>query len=237
MISVLDLHPGAQGAPYSRPKRNIVPISVDHIDACLPQTQCTQCGFPSCRAYAEALARGAADINRCPPGDTTTLQALAQLLGVEVKPLDTDYGRHRPRTRAVIDEAVCIGCRKCIDACPVDAIVGARKAMHSVIQLACSGCELCLAPCPVDCIDLVPAGINTGDRWPEYTREETEDWRRRYTRRRMRLAQPSSSPARQRAGGNKASSTVASRKAEIKAAVQRVQAKRGRAGSKPKRHP
>jgi electron transport complex protein RnfB len=208
-----------------------VPISIDHIDACLPQTQCTQCGYPCCRAYAEALARGEADINRCPPGGSATILALAQLLGVDVKPLDTDYGRHRPRTRAVIDEAVCIGCRKCIDACPVDAIVGARKVMHSVIQQACSGCELCLAPCPVDCIDLVPAGVTGGAVWLEYPGEETETWRQRHFLRQARLTQ-SSSLARQRAGVAKTSNAAAHRKAEIQAAVQRVQVKRRPSGGK-----
>ncbi len=201
-------------------------ISIDRVDACLPQTQCTQCGYPCCRAYAEAMARGEADINRCPPGDSATILALAQLLGVDAKPLDADYGRHRPRMRAVIDEAVCIGCRKCIDACPVDAIVGARKVMHSVIQQACSGCELCLAPCPVDCIDLVPAGIAGGTVWPEYPREQTEGWRHRYTQRQARLAQAAASPVLWRGGGIKTPGAAALRKAEIQAAVQRVKAKR-----------
>ena len=213
-----------------------MPISIDLIDACLPQTQCTQCGYPSCRAYAEALARAEADINRCPPGDSSTIQALAQLLGIDVKPLDTDYGRHRPRTRAVIDEAVCIGCRKCIDACPVDAIIGARKYMHSVIPQACSGCELCLAPCPVDCIDLVPVVIARGAIWPEYTLAETEQWRQRHFLRQTRLAM-SSSPARQRAREAKASGSAANRKAEIQAAVKRVKAKRQLAAGKAKPQP
>ena len=216
-------------------RESVVPISIDLIDACLPQTQCTQCGYPSCRAYAEALAGGEADINRCPPGDSTTLQALAQLLGVAVKPLDPDYGRHRPRMRAVIDEAVCIGCRKCIDACPVDAILGARKVMHSVIQQMCSGCELCLAPCPVDCIDLVPATIAGAGPWPEYRQEDTEAWRRHHTQRRGRLAQRVTA-ARQRSGAAPAAAAAA-RKAEIKAAVQRVQAKRRLADGKGKPHP
>ncbi len=200
-------------------------ISIDHIDACLPQTQCTQCGYPSCRAYAEALTRAEADINRCPPGGTPTLQALAHLLNVSLKPLDPGYGQHRPRTRAVIDEAVCIGCRKCIDACPVDAIVGARKFMHSVLQQACSGCELCLAPCPVDCIDLLPAVITGGAVWPEYPREETEGWRQRHAQRQVRLAQSSTS-ARPRKDEANASTAQSHRKAEIQAAVKRVKAKR-----------
>jgi electron transport complex protein RnfB len=206
-----------------------VTISIDHIDACLPQTQCTQCGYPCCRAYAEAMARGEADINRCPPGDSATILALAQRLGVDAKPLDTDYGQHRPRTRAVIDEAVCIGCRKCIDACPVDAIVGARKFMHSVIQQACSGCELCLAPCPVDCIIMVPSTV-AGDAslWPEYTRAETERWRQRaqarlarLERRRQRNAARSTPPVPPGSTDERLR-----RKAEIRAAVERVKQKR-----------
>ncbi len=128
----------------------------DRIDAWLPQTQCTQCGYPRCRAYAEAVACGAADINQCPPGGEATITALALLQQVHPKPLDPRYGQHLPRQLAVIDEAVCIGCRKCLDVCPVDAILGARKKMHTVLARDCSGCELCLPSCPVDCITMVP---------------------------------------------------------------------------------
>lgn len=204
--------------------KTLATISIDHIDACLPQTQCTQCGYPDCRAYAEALARGVADINRCPPGGTPTLQALAQLLNVELKPLDPVYGPRRPRLRAVIDEAVCIGCRKCIDACPVDAIVGARKFMHSVLQAVCSGCELCLAPCPVDCIDMLTTDITQGGVWPEYHQAETETWRLRHRQRQARLALSSAASPRQQKATT--STARADRKAEIQAAVLRVQAKR-----------
>lgn len=209
---------------------------IERIDACLPQTQCTQCGYPGCRAYAEAMARGETDINRCPPGDTTTLQALAQLLNVSVKPLDAICGTHRPRQRAVIDETVCIGCRKCIDACPVDAILGARKYMHTVLRQSCSGCELCLAPCPVDCIDMVPAGVSGGLIWPEYPAQDTEAWRHRYERRQQRLSR-SSSPAARAAAQGKPPDATARRKAEIEAAVQRVQAKRRHAAGKAKPPP
>ena len=125
------------------------------IDALLPQTQCTQCGYAGCRPYAEAIAAGEADIDRCPPGGDEGVARLAALLGRAPKPLDPAYGTYRAPQVAVIDEPACIGCTKCIQACPVDAIVGASKLMHTVIASWCTGCELCLPPCPVDCIDLV----------------------------------------------------------------------------------
>jgi electron transport complex protein RnfB len=128
----------------------------DRVDALLPQTQCTQCGYPGCRPYAEAIAAGEADINRCPPGGDDVIAALATLLGRGPVPLDPACGVHRPPRAAFIDEALCIGCVKCIDACPVDAIVGASKRMHTVLAAWCTGCELCLPPCPVDCIALRP---------------------------------------------------------------------------------
>jgi electron transport complex protein RnfB len=132
-------------------------ISVEAIDAVLPQTQCTQCGFTGCLPYAEAIAAGDADINRCPPGGDDVIRALSALTGLPYTPLDTTRGEHKPRLLAVIDEAVCIGCTICIQKCPVDAIVGAAKRMHTVIADECTGCELCVAPCPVDCIALIPA--------------------------------------------------------------------------------
>lgn len=126
------------------------------IDALLPQTQCTRCGYPTCRAYADAIATGEADIDRCPPGGADGVAALAALLDRATKPLDPHYGVEQPPLVAVIDEATCIGCTKCIQACPVDAIVGAAKRMHTVIADECTGCELCVPPCPVDCIAIVP---------------------------------------------------------------------------------
>jgi Na+-translocating ferredoxin:NAD+ oxidoreductase subunit B len=126
------------------------------IDALLPQTQCTQCGYEACRPYAEAIARGEADIDRCPPGGDEGIAKLAALLRRAAKPLDPAHGAYRPPQVALIDESLCIGCVKCIDACPVDAIVGASKQMHTVIAAWCTGCELCIPPCPVDCISLVP---------------------------------------------------------------------------------
>ncbi len=140
---------------------------VEQIDALLPQTQCGQCGYPGCRPYAEAIAAGDADINRCPPGGEATIENLADLLGVEPKPLDPEAGEEKPPEVAWIDEDVCIGCTKCIQACPVDAILGAPKQMHTILEDECTGCELCVDPCPVDCIHMVPL---EGDiehwKWP-----------------------------------------------------------------------
>jgi Na+-translocating ferredoxin:NAD+ oxidoreductase subunit B len=129
----------------------------ERIDALLPQTQCGQCHFAGCRPYAEAIAAGSADIDQCPPGGDAGVAALAQLLGRTPKPLNPAHGVATPRQVALIDEAVCIGCTKCIQFCPVDAILGAPQLMHSVLDDECTGCGLCLAPCPVDCISLQPA--------------------------------------------------------------------------------
>ena len=129
---------------------------VDRIDALLPQTQCEQCGYHGCRPYAEAIARGDAPINQCPPGGTAGIEKLAALLQRPALPLNSEYGVEKPRTLARIVEADCIGCTKCIQVCPVDAIVGASKLMHTVIADDCTGCELCVPACPVDCIVLLP---------------------------------------------------------------------------------
>ena len=128
---------------------------VDRLDAVLPQTQCGQCGYPGCRPYAQAIAAGEADINQCPPGGEAGVQALAAVVGVAPKPLDPSHGVTKDAQVARIREAECIGCFKCIAACPVDAIIGAPKFLHVVVEDLCTGCELCVAPCPVDCIDLV----------------------------------------------------------------------------------
>jgi len=127
----------------------------DQINAILPQTQCGQCNYPGCRPYAEAIAAGEAGINQCPPGGEAGIQALAGLLGIEALPLNPANGVEKPKTVAVIDESICIGCTLCILACPVDAIVGSAKLMHTVIEAECTGCDLCLPPCPVDCIEMV----------------------------------------------------------------------------------
>jgi Na+-translocating ferredoxin:NAD+ oxidoreductase subunit B len=136
--------------------------SPDEIDALLPQTQCTRCGYNGCKPYAEAIASGEAQINQCPPGGSATIDALASLLDRARLPLNPANGIEAPPTVAVIDEERCIGCAKCLPPCPVDAIVGARKFMHTVVESLCTGCELCIAPCPVDCIVMVPRGALDG---------------------------------------------------------------------------
>jgi Na+-translocating ferredoxin:NAD+ oxidoreductase subunit B len=128
----------------------------DDIDALLPQTQCTRCGYTGCKPYAEAIAGGAAEINQCPPGGAATIDTLATLLHRAPLPLNPVNGVVGPTLVALIDEEICIGCAKCLPPCPVDAIVGARKQMHTVVAALCTGCELCIAPCPVDCIKMVP---------------------------------------------------------------------------------
>ncbi|WP_374479732.1 electron transport complex subunit RsxB [Zoogloea sp.] len=137
---------------------------VEKIDAILPQTQCGQCGFPGCRPYATAIASGEADINQCPPGGEEGIRKLADLLGREFKSLSEEHGVEKPKSVAVIDENTCIGCTLCIQACPVDAIVGAAKQLHTVVASECTGCELCVAPCPVDCIAMEPI-VDTLDTW------------------------------------------------------------------------
>lgn len=134
---------------------------VEQIERLLPQTQCGQCGYPGCRPYAEAIAAGQADINQCPPGGEAGIRALADLLGREPKALNAEHGEDKPPAVALIIEAECIGCTKCIQTCPVDAIIGARKRMHTVIAALCTGCELCLPPCPTDCIRMLPRPPDT----------------------------------------------------------------------------
>ncbi|WP_426195838.1 electron transport complex subunit RsxB [Massilia sp. DWR3-1-1] len=158
----------------------------DLIEDALPQTQCTKCGYPACRPYAEAIAAGEAHINQCPPGGQQGIERLAAITGQRVIPLNPVNGFERPRSVAFIDESLCIGCTLCIQACPVDAILGAAKQMHTILPSQCTGCDLCVAPCPVDCIVMFPV---TGDAtgWNAWTAEQAEAARARHDFRSARL--------------------------------------------------
>lgn len=156
-------------------------VLINQIDAILPQTQCTQCGYDGCLPYARAIAEGATDINRCPPGGQDGADRIARLLGRAPVALDTTRGLTGPLRVAVIDETHCIGCTLCIQACPVDAIVGASKLMHTVIADQCTGCDLCVPPCPVDCITMMPAGR-------DWTGDDATTARRNHQRRQARIA-------------------------------------------------
>ncbi|MDR3388465.1 MAG: electron transport complex subunit RsxB [Rudaea sp.] len=192
----------------------------DRIDALLPQTQCTRCGYPACRPYAEAIARGEADINHCPPGGAAGIEALAELLGRAAKPLDPLNGCEKPRAVALIDEEVCIGCTKCILACPVDAIIGAAKMMHTVLVDECTGCELCIAPCPVDCISMAAAGADNED-----SGQRAAQYRARYVAHSERLAREESERAAELAMRKAALDTGANGNAVL-AAIARARAKK-----------
>lgn len=140
---------------------------IEKIDQILPQSQCGQCGYPGCHPYAEAVCNNGEKINKCAPGGEQVMLKLANLLGVEPQPLDGDESVNNPRRKvAFIDESNCIGCTKCIQACPVDAIVGTTRALHTVITDYCTGCDLCVAPCPTDCIEMIPIATNTANwKW------------------------------------------------------------------------
>ena len=197
------------------------------IDRLLPQTQCTRCGYPACRPYADAIAAGAADINRCPPGGDATIAALAALTGRRAVALDPACGEHASLRVARIDEAACIGCTLCIAACPVDAIVGARLRMHTVLASQCTGCELCLPPCPVDCIEMAPAGRM-------WTRDDADEARARFEARTARLARRERLAGRAAAAAASADAQDAAfaRKAAVDAAIARARARR-QAAAKP----
>lgn len=154
----------------------------ERINRLLPQTQCTKCGFDGCAPYARAIAEDAAPINRCPPGGEAGVAALAQLLKRPIIALDPECGLHVPLQVAVIDEQYCIGCTLCIQACPVDAILGASKVMHTVLSDDCTGCDLCVAPCPVDCIEMVDVAPVRA-----WTHDDADQARARYTRRQLRV--------------------------------------------------
>jgi len=159
---------------------------LEQLNDALPQTQCTRCGYPDCQRYAQAMAQGLADINQCPPGGAEGVERLAALTGKAVIPLNPDNGLEGPRTIAIIDEAWCIGCTLCIDACPTDAIVGTNKRMHTVVEPYCTGCELCIPACPVDCISLEPIDINLSG-WASWPQALADLARQRYELRTARL--------------------------------------------------
>jgi electron transport complex protein RnfB len=188
----------------------------ERIDALLPQTQCGLCGYAGCRPYAQAIADGAADINRCPPGGDEVIGELARLLGRAPKPLEASCGATKPPAVALIDETWCIGCTLCIQACPVDAIAGAAKLMHTVIAAECTGCELCIPPCPVDCIAMVAVARPT-ERSARMARADHA--RRRYLARQTRLAAAAAKP---KAAPRKANVSDDGRK---QAAIQRALAR------------
>ena len=194
---------------------------VDRIDALLPQTQCTRCGHAGCRPYAEAIAQATADINRCPPGGETTVNAIAALLRRPPLPLDPACGEPGPLVVARIDESACIGCTLCIAACPIDAIIGAEKRMHAVLASLCSGCGLCAPPCPVDCIAMLPAGREWSDRDRDGARERFEQRQARRARGRQEVAETAGAKARR---ANEDGAAV--RRAAIAAAVARARERR-----------
>jgi Na+-translocating ferredoxin:NAD+ oxidoreductase subunit B len=229
------------------------------IDGILPQTQCRQCGFAGCRPYAAAIAEGLANINQCPPGGEWGIRKLAQLLEVSPKPLNTAHGFPKPRAVALINEQACIGCTLCIQACPVDAIVGAAKQAHTVMTEECTGCELCVAPCPVDCISMVPPKVSAkvpasgGDSQSHVTSRgysTEEDERKAADRARVRhrfrlqrlerekkerdkkLVHEAKAEKRINGCAESSSETVNVKKAVIQAALERARAARARIDDK-----
>ncbi len=231
-----------------RPRRAVAPAggdasgdagavdAVDAVDALLPQTQCRRCGYDACRPYAQALVRGEADINRCPPGGEATVAALARALGRPAVALDPACGPAEARETARIDESECIGCTVCIRACPVDAIIGARKWMHAVLESECTGCGLCVEPCPVDCISMVPArtGPATAQGW---LAGRAPLARQRFERRCARESALDSAPHRREQAARIDAVTslrtrsVEQRRADIAAAVKRARARKAQANA------
>jgi electron transport complex protein RnfB len=207
---------------------------VDQIDALLPQAQCRQCSYLDCHSYAEAIAAGEADINQCPPGGEAGILVLADLLGRDPKPLNREYGEVKPKRVAVIDERTCIGCTLCLQVCPVDAILGAPKLMHTVIGQECTGCELCVAPCPMDCITfksvrLLPPHHLLFDIRREQDRQKADSARRRHRFRRGRREREEQERIAKQHQQNRRplfSGTADVKKAVIEAAVARAKAKK-----------
>lgn len=199
----------------------MTPLADRLLDA-LPQTQCTRCGFADCAGYAQAIAAGEAGIDRCPPGGAEGVRRLAARTGQAIVPLDPSYGAEAPRTLAVIDEAWCIGCTRCLDACPTDAIVGIHKRMHTVIAPHCTGCELCLPACPVDCIERVEATPGHSG-WNAWSEEQADAARTRYAARQARLA-AKARPAASAQPTAAASDDGARKRSVVEAALARARA-------------
>jgi electron transport complex protein RnfB len=208
----------------ARNTMNDVTDLATRIDALLPQTQCEQCGFHGCRPYAEAMARGDAPINRCPPGGAAGIARLAALLDTPVLPLDPAHGVEKPRTIARVVEADCIGCTKCIQACPVDAIVGAAKLMHTVLPDHCTGCELCVPACPVDCIVLEPMPLAQVE-----DPAQADASRAHFLRREARLARERAEREAELAARKAAVDTLATPTNPVLAALARARARQGSA--------
>lgn len=216
---------------------------IDQIEDLLPQTQCTKCGYPACRPYAEAIASGEANYNQCPPGGSEGIAKIAELLGKPAIPLNPENGIERERTVAFIDESLCIGCTLCIQACPVDAIAGAAKQMHTVVPDLCTGCDLCVAPCPVDCISMI--GITPGKTgWNAWSQQQADTARMRHDFRNFRLKRDKEeNDARlaakaaaklkevenQSASSTEARTEQARKKAIIQAAIERARLKKEQA--------
>ncbi|MXS85053.1 RnfABCDGE type electron transport complex subunit B [Nitrosomonas sp. HPC101] len=200
---------------------------IEQIDAALPQTQCGQCGFDGCKPYARAIVEGQADIDQCPPGGDAGVATIAAILHIAPKPLNTAYGHPKPPSVAFIDEAQCIGCTFCLRACPVDAIIGAAKCMHTVLTELCTGCERCIAPCPMDCISMVPI---PSPATPEIQQQLANGARERYHLRQLRLArnqQQTRKPERNKPGADTAPTlqqAAATKQAAIQAAMERARA-------------
>lgn len=210
------------------------------VDAVLPQTQCTRCGYPDCAHYAQAVAARQAGVDQCPPGGHEGVRRIAAVVQQPVLPLNPEYGAEAPRTLAVIDEDWCIGCTLCLDACPTDTIVGASKRMHTVVAPLCTGCELCLPVCPVDCIALVQATDCGAMGWANWEPEQAHTARARYLQHQKRLAQPAKDIAKPKSQISKPGAahppvagqlpTDGTKKALIALAVQKAKAKTPRFG-------
>ncbi|MDB5818651.1 MAG: ferredoxin [Rhizobacter sp.] len=200
-------------------------ISIDTIDGVLPQTQCTRCGYPDCRTYAQAIALDDAPINQCPPGGAEGVSRLAWSTGRPASPLNPANGAEGPRLLAVIDEAWCIGCTLCLDACPVDTIVGASKQMHTVIDAQCTGCELCVPVCPVDCISLVDASEGR-TAWDAWSAAQAQEARERHAFHRLRSARDESEQQQRMAERGQRALEAVSAQSKVSAALERARRKR-----------